>query len=189
MDTYTITRRIGIDAGHRVMTHGSKCHHLHGHRYAAEVTCAASRGKLHGTGEQTDMVMDFSFLKDEMMRHIHDPCDHGFIASVTDLDLLRMFCPDGAMFEDWRAGIEADVARKGFCETAQTRLATKLYIIQHQPTAERLAAHWFGRLAEPVRRKSDGFAVISRLRVWETPNCYADYVNPEVAGGSGGESA
>lgn len=189
METYTITRRIGFDAGHRVMTHGSKCRHLHGHRYTAEVTCAASRGELHGSGEQTDMVMDFSFLKHEMMRHVHDPCDHGFIASVTDIDLLRMFCPDDAGFEDWRGAIEAEVARQGFHETTETRLATKLYIIRHQPTAECLAAHWFQRLAEPIRRRSGGFAAISRLRVWETPNCYADYVNPGLAGGSGGDAA
>ncbi|MEE8246777.1 MAG: 6-carboxytetrahydropterin synthase, partial [Alphaproteobacteria bacterium] len=44
MNTYTVTRRLEIDAGHRVMTHGSKCRHLHGHRYVVEAVCRALGG-------------------------------------------------------------------------------------------------------------------------------------------------
>ena len=65
MSLYTVARQIGIDAGHRIQTHGSKCRHLHGHRYLIEAVCEA--GHLHQGGEQTDMVLDFGFLKEEMM--------------------------------------------------------------------------------------------------------------------------
>ncbi len=58
MQKYSVTRRISIDAAHRVSTHGSKCRNLHGHRYMIEATCVARAGLLHEDGEQTDMVAD-----------------------------------------------------------------------------------------------------------------------------------
>lgn len=82
------------------MTHGSKCRHIHGHRYTIEAICQARDARLHNAGEQTDMVIDSLFLKDEMMSHIDEPCDHGFIASHSDLELLEMFCPIRSIFED-----------------------------------------------------------------------------------------
>ncbi|MCW8915012.1 MAG: 6-carboxytetrahydropterin synthase [Magnetovibrio sp.] len=180
METYTVTRQIGIDAGHRVMTHGSKCRHLHGHRYQIEATCSARNAKLHRTGEQTDMVIDFSFLKDEMLHHIDAPCDHGLIATIADVELLQMFCPTHEEFADWVSHIQSEVQARGYCETTNTQLSSKLYVIQHQPTAECLAAHWFHRLVQPIHERSDGIAVLTRIRVWETPNCYSDYINPDI---------
>lgn len=173
MPNYNVTRKIEIDAGHRVMTHGGKCRHLHGHRYKIEATCRAAA--LHADGGQTDMAIDFFFLKEEMERAIDAPCDHGFIAALGDADLLRMFCPDEAGFEAWLAAASDKVARNGFFATTDTRLSTKLYVLDAQPTAECLAAHWFSRLAEPVRTRSGGVAELARIRVWETPNCYADF--------------
>lgn len=163
------------------MTHGSKCRHLHGHRYTIEATCHARNAQLHQAGEQTDMVIDFSFLKDEMMRHIDAPCDHGLIATIADDELLRMFCPESETFDDWFARIRDAVQTQGYCETTDTRLSGKLYVIKHQPTAECLAAHWFQRLVKPLAERSDGVAVLSKIRVWETPNCYSDYINPDLA--------
>jgi 6-pyruvoyltetrahydropterin/6-carboxytetrahydropterin synthase len=84
---FSITRSIGVDYGHRVMTHGSKCRSIHGHRGTIEVTCAGSA--LHESGEQAEMVLDFGFLKDAMMNVIDKSIDHGFIASVDDHELLR----------------------------------------------------------------------------------------------------
>ena len=33
-----ITRRLEFDSGHRIPDHQSQCRHLHGHRYAIEIT-------------------------------------------------------------------------------------------------------------------------------------------------------
>lgn len=169
---YRVCRRIEIDAGHRIMTHGSKCRHLHGHRYVVEAECEAAL--LREDGEQTDMVVDFGFLKEEMMAAVHRTCDHGFIASVADRELLGMFAPaDGG--ELWYEGLAAAVRGEGAVLTCDTRLGTKLYVIPGQPTAECLARHWFDLLEEPVRRRSEGAAQLVALRVWETPNCMAEY--------------
>ena len=173
MPAFRVRRRIEIDAGHRIMTHGSKCRNLHGHRYVIEVECEA--GRLHDMGEQTDMVVDFGFLKDEMMRLIDAPCDHGFIAAGADDGLLELFAPDPAAAAGWRDELRASLAVQGAVLTSDTRLGTKLYVVPFQPTAECLAKHWFELLAKPVTSRSGGSARLVSVRVWETPNCMAEY--------------
>lgn len=173
MTSFTVTRQIGIDAGHRVMTHGSKCRHLHGHRYTIEATCVAHH--LQAAGEQSDMVVDFGFLKDEMMAEIDAPCDHGFLAYVDDAELLAMFRPPDAEPETWLAAIRDKVTTHGHCLTTQTRLGTKLYVLDVNPTAEQLCRHWFNRIAPVVTVRSGGLARLLKVVVWETPNCFASY--------------
>ena len=172
---YSVTRQIGIDAGHRIMTHGSKCRHLHGHRYTIEATCTAVGEHLQNSGEQTDMVLDFGFLKEEMLHHIDGPCDHGFILALADLDVLRMFVPPEVEFDHWLDDLVSEVRRVGNCATIRSRLSTKLYVVPFNPTAECLARHWFERLASTVVCRSNGLARLERVTVWETPNCRADY--------------
>ncbi len=170
---YRISRRIEIDAGHRIMTHGSKCRHVHGHRYGIEAVCEAV--DLHHDGEQTDMVLDFGFLKEEMLKAIDEPCDHGFIAALADVELLTMFAPLGGDTAEWLADLETQVREKGEATTTRTRLLTKLTVVPFQPTAECLARHWFVKLAEPVKQRSGAAARLLLVRVFETPNCAAEY--------------
>lgn len=174
--TYTITRQIGIDAGHRIATHGSKCRHLHGHRYTIEAVVNAA--DLHHSGEQTDMALDFGFLKEEMLAAIDAPCDHGLILCVEDADALMMLLPEGRDFTGWHENLRLAVTAAGFCSTNDCRMGQKLYLIPGQPTAECLARHWYERLAEPVRTRSDGLAALAAVTVWETPNCRAEFKTP-----------
>jgi 6-pyruvoyltetrahydropterin/6-carboxytetrahydropterin synthase len=171
--SFTITRRIGIDAGHRIATHGSKCRHLHGHRYTIEATCRA--GGLRSSGEQTDMVLDFGFLKDEMLKRIDVPCDHGMILSADDIEALSLFCPDEQAFGAWHANLRTDVSANGYAATSACRFGQKLYVIAPQPTAECLARHWFEVLAPAVRERSESHAELVQVRVEETPNCWATF--------------
>jgi 6-pyruvoyltetrahydropterin/6-carboxytetrahydropterin synthase len=173
MDRFTVARQIAIDAGHRVMTHGSKCRHLHGHRYLIEAVCVADH--LQNRGEQSDMVVDFGFLKEEMLAEIDAPCDHGFLAHVADVELLSMFNPDNADFISWLAELQAKVAKDGHCLTNHTRMGTKLYVLDVNPTAEQLCRHWYRRLAPRVAERSGGLARLAEIIVWETPNCRASY--------------
>lgn len=72
------TRRIGIDAGHRVTRHESKCRHVHGHRYEVEVTVEAP--ELDHAGR----VVDFGRLKDVVGGWLLERLDHGYIAAPWD---------------------------------------------------------------------------------------------------------
>ncbi len=170
--TYTISREIGIDAGHRVPTHGSKCRHLHGHRYHIQAVCKS--GALQESGEQQDMVIDFGFLKEEMMKEIDKPCDHGLILWNGD-PLLEVLIPQEADHNN----VASVVQRKGRCSVtyADGLLVDvgKLYIIPEIPTAEVLAKHWYYRLKERVSERSSRHARLSAVKVWETPNCWAVY--------------
>jgi len=158
------------------MNHGSKCRHLHGHRYSIEAICQAR--DLPRTGEQADMVLDFGFLKEEMMALIDTPCDHGFLVQIEDHDLLSLFCPQGADEIAWIAALRRAVERDGFCLTNETRLSTKLYVLAAAPTAEQLSRHWFSRLKPAVAARSSGMARLVEVVVWETPHCRASYREP-----------
>lgn len=170
---FTLSRRIAFDAGHRIMTHGSKCRNLHGHRYQVEATCAAHH--VHTDGEQEGMVVDFGFLKEDMLRLIADPCDHGFIVALADIELLKMFAPTDESFTDWQNGVRQTVTRHGAALTDRTRLSTKLYVVPFQPTAEQLARHWYELLAPTVIQRSADLARLVAVQVHETPNCIACY--------------
>ena len=75
------TRRIEIDAGHRVIGHKHKCKHLHGHRYVLEIT--ASSEELDDLG----MVVDFGELKSVMKEWIDLNLDHNVILHADDENL------------------------------------------------------------------------------------------------------
>ena len=169
---HLITREIGIDMGHRVTYHGSKCRNLHGHRYTVHAIC---KGPLFASGEQQGMVLDFGFLKEEMMNEIDSPCDHGTTLWVDD-PLLQQFVdatqPDIKSI-DIMADIRKRVAASGYC---MINLKTgKTYVVPFVPTAENLARHWFERLAPRVSQRTEGQASLAEIKVWETPNCSASY--------------
>ncbi len=179
---FAITRKIEIDAGHRIASHGSKCRHLHGHRYVVEANCRAASGELVKEGEQSGMILDFGFLKDEMVRIVDAPCDHGLIVAIDDRELVGMFAPAGQDSEEWVAELERDVGERGFAERTKARLGQKLYVVPFPPTAECLAKHWFERLSPAIAARSNGQARLVGVSVWETPNCRADFGVSPVEG-------
>jgi 6-pyruvoyltetrahydropterin/6-carboxytetrahydropterin synthase len=175
MGRYLITRRIEIDAAHRVMQHSSQCRNIHGHRYVIEATCQARR--LQQDGGEAGMVLDFGFLKQAMIAEIHSACDHGFIVTSFDVELLEMLCPSGANREEWLQFVKDEVNRNGCCATDWASLGTKLYIVPFHTTAECLARHWFERLeARLVKEHGETGVKLASIKVWETPNCSAIYI-------------
>jgi 6-pyruvoyltetrahydropterin/6-carboxytetrahydropterin synthase len=73
----TITRRLEIDAGHRLVNHESKCKNVHGHRYVFEVEV---RGEL----DQVGRVIDYGVIKSTLGGWLDSHWDHGFIAEDGD---------------------------------------------------------------------------------------------------------
>lgn len=151
MEEFVIKRRIEIDAAHRVPDHKSKCYHLHGHRY---VINAIAKGQLHAAGEQRGMVTDFGFLKEVMIAHIHNPCDHGTIIWEGDDTLQQTL---------------------GITPGSKCPPHLKVQWLPTVPTAENLAAFWFSQMEEDVREISLGMARLVGVEVYETPNCVAIY--------------
>jgi len=147
-----ITRRLEFDAGHRIPDHASQCRHLHGHRYALEISLD---GKIIDASGKADngMVVDFGEIKRIAREKVVDPWDHAFLA--------------------WR-GDERVVA---FLATLPGH---KTVIFDAVPTAENLAAEAF-RILDAAFRNTFGNALrLERVRLFETPNCWADARRGEV---------
>ena len=53
-----ITRRLEFDAGHRIPNHISQCRHLHGHRYAIEITLRGNIIRRAGDAAQRARAED-----------------------------------------------------------------------------------------------------------------------------------
>ena len=83
------TRRLEVDAAHRVMRHESKCRHLHGHRYVIEVTAGAEA--LDDLGR----VVDFGVIKSVFGSWLDEKWDHGTIVNEFDVSLIRLCKEEG----------------------------------------------------------------------------------------------
>jgi len=143
-----ITRRLEFDAGHRIPDHRSQCRHLHGHRYALEITLAGEVIEAAGRPD-TGMVMDFSEVKEIARRCVVDAWDHAFLA------------------------YRGDTAVVAFLGTLPEH---KTVLLDAVPTAENLARIAF-RLLDPAYQDTFGNHLrLQRVRLYETPNCWADAV-------------
>ena len=143
-----ITRRLEFDAGHRIPDHRSQCRHLHGHRYALEITLAGEVIEAAGRPD-TGMVMDFSEVKEIARRCVVDAWDHAFLA------------------------YRGDTAVVAFLGTLPEH---KTVLLDAVPTAENLARIAF-RLLDPAYQDTFGNHLrLQRVRLFETPNCWADAV-------------
>lgn len=80
----TIMRRIKFCAGHRLLEHGGKCEHFHGHNYVAEIFV---------TSEETDAVgrvLDFADLKARTKGWIDENWDHSFLVYEKDANAIAV---------------------------------------------------------------------------------------------------
>lgn len=75
---FTITKDIYFCYGHRLMGHGGKCRHLHGHSVKAAITVAAP-----GLNDQ-GMVCDFADISAIAHRYIDAELDHNLLLHRDD---------------------------------------------------------------------------------------------------------
>ena len=143
-----ITRRLEFDAGHRIPQHKSQCRHLHGHRYALEVTLSGAVIQTEGVSEQ-GMVMDFSDVKDIALQKIVNLWDHAFLVYRGDHAVL-----------DFLNSIPGH----------------KTVVLESVPTAENLALVAFKVLDAAYVDVYGNQLRLARVRLYETPNNWADAV-------------
>jgi 6-pyruvoyltetrahydropterin/6-carboxytetrahydropterin synthase len=149
-----ITRRLEFDAGHRIPNHESGCRHLHGHRYALEVTLSGPVITREGAPDQ-GMVMDFSEVKSIARELVVDRWDHAFLVYAHDTEVVSFL---------------------------QTLPGHKTVVLDAPPTAENLALEAFRVLDAAYRQRYGDRLRLERVRLYETPNCWADAVRSQVSG-------
>ena len=141
-----ITRRLEFDAGHRIPNHASQCRHLHGHRYAIEITLSGEIIRTAGAAEE-GMVMDFSEVKSIANAVLVGRWDHAFLV------------------------YQGDHAVVAFLASLPEHKTVVLPVV---PTAENLAAEAF-RILDAAYRDTFGNQLrLQRVRLYETPNNWAD---------------
>jgi 6-pyruvoyltetrahydropterin/6-carboxytetrahydropterin synthase len=141
-----ITRRLEFDAGHRIPDHESHCRHLHGHRYAIEITLAGTVVRTDGIAEN-GMVMDFSRIKQLAKTQVVDAWDHAFLVYRGDTPVLTFL---------------------------NSMPGHKTVILDNVPTAENLASIAFAILDPVYQATLSNQLRLQRVRIYETPNCWAD---------------
>lgn len=147
-----ITRRLEFDAGHRIPDHASQCRHLHGHRYAIEITLSGAIIEADGL-PANGMVMDFADVKAIAKQHLVDIWDHAFLVYRKD-----------RLVADFLAAIPDH----------------KTVVLDVVPTVENLAELAF-RILDPLYTECYGNTLkLERVRLYETPNCWADAVRDEL---------
>ncbi|MDR2786867.1 MAG: 6-carboxytetrahydropterin synthase QueD [Candidatus Accumulibacter sp.] len=141
-----VTRRLEFDAGHRIPDHESQCRHLHGHRYALEVTLSGEAIRKAGD-PANGMVMDFSEIKALAKSHLVDSWDHAFLVYEGDRPVVEFLA---------------------------TLPAHKTVILDCIPTVENLAEKAFLILDAIYRDTYGNHLRLERVRLYETPNGWAD---------------
>lgn len=143
-----ITRRLEFDAGHRIPNHNSQCKHLHGHRYAIEITLSGDIITKEGLSEQ-GMVMDFTDVKRIASEKLVGAWDHAFLAYRGD---------------------------KPVCDFLASLPDHKTVTLDVVPTAENLARIAFDILTPAYKDTYGNHLRLERVRLYETPNNWADCV-------------
>jgi 6-pyruvoyltetrahydropterin/6-carboxytetrahydropterin synthase len=142
-----ITRKFEFDAGHRIPNHLSLCKNLHGHRYVLEATIT---GDLVSDDKASDfgMVLDFGEIKSVIKTHLIDEWDHAFLV------------------------YDGDLAVKDFLASLPNHKTIVLPVV---PTAENLAKLAFEKISQIIQEKVDKRLIVKHVRLYETPNCWADF--------------
>ncbi|MFZ4062390.1 MAG: 6-carboxytetrahydropterin synthase QueD [Polynucleobacter sp.] len=146
----SITRRLEFDSGHRIPNHDGQCRHLHGHRYAIEVTLTGEVADHPGKADD-GMVLDFGDIKRLTNLYVVEPWDHAFLVAKEDVGLVD------------------------FLNTLPNH---KTVVMEHVPTVENLASAAFALLDPVFAEAFGGRLQLSSLRLYETPNCWADIFHP-----------
>jgi 6-pyruvoyltetrahydropterin/6-carboxytetrahydropterin synthase len=151
MAFHQITRKFEFDSAHRVLNHESKCAHLHGHRYVAEVTVSAP------ALDKLGRVVDFSVLKTIIGGWIDANWDHNIILNAAD-----------PLFAAW---MNPDIVRENETTVRDIFAGKSPFFLLSNPTAEQMATCLFATCESLLL--TEVFKVI-HVRLYETPNCWAD---------------
>lgn len=144
----TITRRLEFDAGHRIPNHLGQCVNLHGHRYVLELTLCGTINEHHGDADE-GMVMDFGQIKTIATQHLVNQWDHAFLVYREDKPVL-----------DFLSSLPAH----------------KTVVLDSVPTVENLAQAAYHILAPLFSNTFAKQMYLERVRLYETPNCWAEVI-------------
>lgn len=147
-------RRFTVESGHMLSQHPERCRFPHGHTRTIEVVVTSDRLDANG------MVVDFKALK-LALESVIDKLDHSLAVNSSDPrigPLLSQFGEGLLLFENEEPTTEA-MARRLFEQIA-------CILMEGYASPEEGGPHY---------RIPPGGVRLERVRVWETPSCWAEY--------------
>jgi 6-pyruvoyltetrahydropterin/6-carboxytetrahydropterin synthase len=147
--THTITRKFEFDAGHRIPNHNSQCKNIHGHRYVLELTL---QGDIITSVDSSDfgMIIDFGDIKSIINNELIQKWDHAFLVYEKDEIILH------------------------FLNSLPNH---KTVVLDCVPTAENLVYVAFMQANQALNKIYAGKICVVHAKLYETPNCWAEYGN------------
>ncbi len=148
---YRICKTFTIESGHMLSKHAERCKYPHGHTRRIELVLASP------TLDKNDMVCDFKWIKVAVADFL-DRFDHALCVNADD----------------------------PFLETAGRHKERVIVFEEGDPTTELIAKRIFDYLNERIKAAqpitADGVTYcisksvsVERVRVGETPTCWAEY--------------
>ena len=138
-----ITKRFGWVMGHRLTFHKGGCQNIHGHNWELKIS-------VEGKKDKNGMVIDFSIVKELLMKYVHEPFDHGFMWYKNDEKMERFF-----RMNPEQKGIKVDF----------------------EPTSENISEYLFKILNKEVMKQTEGRCKVNRIKIYETSTsesaCYS----------------
>ncbi len=98
-----------------------------------------------GKPDKIGVIIDFAEVKGRVGRWLEDHLDHGMLVRKDDAAIIEL-CKS----QNWR-----------------------MYILDENPTAENLAVYLLGRVQHLLKDLAPQITV-QKVRLYETPNCWAD---------------
>lgn len=143
MSEIRITKRFHFEMAHTLLGYDGICRNIHGHSYFLEITIAGK--PLNFPGHPKDgMIMDFHDLKTLVKEHITDKFDHALMVNeATPPEQIE----------------------------ALTKVTSRLYQVNFQPTTENILIH----IAEILKPLLPEKVKLFSIRLYETTTSYAEW--------------
>lgn len=150
MKKVTIVKEFSWDMAHMLAGHDGLCSNLHGHTYRMQVEVSRLDGGVsQKCGSSQGMVVDFKDLKDIVKSKIIKPMDHCFM-----------------YWKDSTDDVEHEIAK------LLKKSGKKVVEVSYRPTAEEMALNFFEELSKELENHK---LELLSVRVWETPESYAEF--------------
>lgn len=163
MSKVQIVREHSWEMAHRLPNHPGLCRFIHGHSYKIQLTISPGPGEF---STETGMVMDFSDVKRVLCSWLDDNWDHRLM--LWEKDPL----------------VEAGVSKLLADASDSTKdFFHNLVLVPFIPTAENMATHLgeaifphlLARVVAAGDRRISAFTSVSRITLWETAGCFAEW--------------
>jgi len=156
MKYQTMGRHGSFDAGHRVMNERMKCFNVHGHTYLFELTFEFENM------EEIGYAIDFKEIKRVHLQWIDDILDHSMILNPKDEILIKASQDVGSKL--WLMSLAGEGE---YCNPTVENITKEVFLAM-----DILSRHLY--------RDKDTGLQIHKVKIYETPNCYAECVRDSI---------